>query len=159
MEFLNEMERFIPILIFLYLIYKVIKNYSNRYELFGYILTDLSNRVLKNYVFKPMMGDNTYPIIGRGARPPGAMNCGFISTGKRSNSYGMPSGHTQLISYFLSYELLNSDENILYKILLTMVCIYMVISRIRLGCHTNQQVIMGSLFGFGMAYSVMRLTK
>ena len=37
-----------------------------------YMSNDYIGHILKEYVFKPIMGDKTYPIIGSGMRPKGA---------------------------------------------------------------------------------------
>ena len=71
------------------------------------------NHILKDYVFKPIMGNKNWPIIGLGKRPKGANNTGLIYFDEKnlSTSYGMPSGHSQNIAMFSTYmilKLLNS---------------------------------------------------
>ena len=79
--------------------------------LFSFVLmfADLFNHFLKKYIFKPLMGSNLYPIIGKGGRPEGAKNCGIFITNppKISKSYGMPSGHSQNAVLFATYYILN----------------------------------------------------
>ena len=68
-----------------------------------YLLNTQINYFLKYVVFKPLMGDNSFPIIGKGTRPEGSMNCvefrddffnpAIVPT--LSKSYGFPSGHPQ----------------------------------------------------------------
>ena len=144
-KFIDEIERMYPVLIFLYLLYKAV-DFSEWRLFIAYIANNISNHILKTYLFKPIMGNKTFPIIGRGLRPAGAKNCKFYSDDSVSKSYGMPSGHAQSISFFVMHELMNNDD-INYKIILTLVSIYMIYSRVKLGCHTIQQVIIGSLFG------------
>jgi len=145
MEFIKEIERMFPFLIMLYIFYKAI-DYDEWKLLIAYILNNISNHVLKEYLFKPFMGNKSFPIFGRGTRPFGAKNCKIISDGSLSKSYGMPSGHAQSISFFLSNEL-NNSKDIKYKIILTIVSFYMIYSRVKLGCHTIQQVVVGSIIG------------
>ena len=76
-----------------------------------------------------------------------------VANGKRfgPDEYGMPSGHAQAISFFLVHELL-SNKNKYYKLILTIVSIYMIYSRVKVKCHTVQQVVIGSLIGAFFAY-------
>ena len=78
------------------------------------LFSEFSTPFLKEYLFKSLMGDKTYPILGSGHRPPGAMNCGMIANGKKATSYGMPSGHSQVTTAFVTYIILTllSNNNI-----------------------------------------------
>ena len=63
------------------------------------VVSDLVAYILKVFVFKPLytgLGLQTLPLLGRGARPPGASRCGILSSGPKTKatSYGMPSGHS-----------------------------------------------------------------
>ena len=146
MNILN-IDKYYPFIIFIYLCSKSV--ISNNYKfLIAYIINSCSNIVLKDFIFKPIMGDKKYPIIGIGKRPDESKNCDMFIDYK---SYGMPSGHAQIISFFLVYELL-SNNNKYYKIILTIVSIYMIYSRVKVKCHTGQQVVMGSLIGAFFTY-------
>ena len=59
------------------------------YIVFINTITEFINRFLKYGFFKPLFGTNI-PLLGRGARPKGAKNCGLIKTNTVSKSYGMP---------------------------------------------------------------------
>ena len=60
------------------------------------------NQILKDFVFKKIMGSKEFPLIGKGTRPEGATDCGdFIDIDNRkSSSYGMPSGHSNFSAFF-----------------------------------------------------------
>ena len=127
------------------------------------IISELINAILKNLVFKPIMGNKRYPIIGFGKRPDGANNCGlyYVSKDNISTSYGMPSGHSQnsaVFSMFMLMKLLASDTSSYYKTLgvigFPLLLIYVMWSRVHLGCHTIQQTILGSSIGILIGYLV-----
>ncbi len=127
------------------------------------ILSEIINGGLKNLICKPLMGNKYYPIIGLGRRPDGANNCGLYYVGKDnvSSSYGMPSGHSQnsaVFSTFMLMKVLNSDLSDTYKTLsiigFPLLLIYIMWSRVYLGCHTIQQTIIGSTIGIVIGYYV-----
>ena len=127
------------------------------------ILSEIINGGLKNLVCKPLMGNKYYPIIGLGRRPDGANNCGLYYVGKDnvSTSYGMPSGHSQnsaVFSTFMLMKILDSDLSDTYKtlsiIFFPLLLIYIMWSRVYLGCHTIQQTIIGSSIGIAIGYYV-----
>ena len=140
-------------------------NFDKDYLILGVtmIISEVINTILKNLVFKPIMGDKKYPLIGLGRRPDGANNCGlyYVSKDNISTSYGMPSGHSQnsaVFSTFMLMKLIDSDISYEYKILgivcLPLLLIYVMWSRVHLGCHTIQQTILGSSIGILMGYVV-----
>ena len=92
------------------------------------------------------MRDPVFPLLGSGLRPPGAKNCGLWSN-EAKPSYGMPSGHSQLITFFLTSQLLDNSLTRPAKNLLIPLSLYLLYTRVELGCHTWQQVIVGALFG------------
>ncbi len=87
------------------------------------------------------------------------MNCGAFINGKKSTSYGMPSGHSQFASLLTTYivlNLLNATNRKFPKhdILRGMFVVGAVImgvsvclSRVIFGCHTQQQVLIGAFIG------------
>ena len=115
----------------------------------------LLNPFLKNIIFRPLIGNKTLPIIGRGMRPDGAKNCSFIRDdlfdtsiiSKISTSYGFPSGHSQSAGYFMAfiYKYFKNNNIIFYLSLLY--SLYIPFTRVQLGCHTIQQTIFGYIFG------------
>ena len=120
-------------------------------------LMDVVNRGVK-YGLKAYYGDReTLPILGRGARPEGAMYCGSfvdVDSDGHSTSFGMPSGHAQLAiitAIFWTLYLQNKFgwdiQNGITIGLLWIICVLMAYSRVYLNCHTIQQVIFGGLLG------------
>ena len=135
--------------------------------LFTYILI-LDLVVVKGlkYIFQHIYKflDMEYlPIIGTGLRPIDAKYCGcFIDEHNIEGiptSFGLPSGHSIIaiaVSVFGSYYILeNYPDTLKRKLSLTilnLLGIFMASSRIWLGCHTIQQVIIGSLIGYLCGY-------
>ena len=158
--YIHELERMSPIFIFLYLLYQTKLNKKQLIVPFLYFLVITPiNHFLKNFIFKPLMKDKTFSIIGYGHRPYGAKNTGLLSTGNISTSYGMPSGHSQGVGFFLLYEILFKKYNIIGNIILILLCFYLLYSRVNLGCHTTQQTLVGFLIGALIAYIFFILTK
>lgn len=134
------------------------------------IIGDVTAAALKRYVFLPLYtwsGSDMWPIIGLVRRPPGAKNCGAwpyawgagnSKSDKEQTVFsglGMPSGHSVHMFTVFSFLL-----GIITKsphpvgsawwgtlILLGVVSTSVAISRVVLGCHTWQQVLMGSTLG------------
>ena len=118
-----------------------------------------SNIILKNFIAKPLLGDI-------GSRPSGATSCSLIINGIKALSYGMPSGHSQIIwaaSAYLIIKVLHDDENTWIKrasIVACLLCIagYVLYSRVAIeGCHTWWQVIIGGFIGIVMGFGVWSL--
>ena len=151
---LHELERFSPFLILGYIILT-----KNLKLLLMYGLNWYSNEFFKQKIFKKIMGDKTYPIIGRGIRPDGAMNCGYWSTGKAAISYGMPSKHAQVISCFVMYLYYYGNLSYLHKIVLLTSWVRLLVSRVEFGCHTPQQVMIGSILSFIIFYPFTFINK
>ena len=139
------------------------------YIRFFYILTasGFINHFLKILVFKPLMGNKKYPIIGKGSRPVNAKNCGLFynKNSKLSTSYGMPSGHTQFAGVFStigSLKLYNSNYEFYIKVFGYLCFIsfisMMAHSRVFIKCHTIQQTIMGGLIGIFIGYKSYKYT-
>jgi len=170
-----EILRATPVINLICLIINFIVNptISSFYILAMYNINHAINFTLKELIVKPfytVMNTDFIPIIGRGSRPPGATNCGsFLSLEQPiSKSYGMPSGHSQLIwglSTYLIFTLLknqivvsnNERLNNLYNTLLIsfilLISILVSYSRVyKHNCHTIQQVIVGGLIGIIFGY-------
>jgi membrane-associated phospholipid phosphatase len=123
------------------------------------LVADSLNYILKHYIMKPIMGNRKWPILGTGTRPKDAKHCSiFQSTGKgKSNTYGMPSGHSQnavLFSMYIISNLVNNNLNYLTKVIgiliFSVIPIVVMYSRVHFKCHTIQQVIIGGLLGAGL---------
>jgi membrane-associated phospholipid phosphatase len=119
-------------------------------------LANVVNHFLKHSIFKAIMGNDTYPIIGRGTRPDGAMDAGLFEYNKPAVSYGMPSGHAQSVTIFVTYLItnrilkgaFNNLTKIISSLILVLFALMVMYGRVELSkVHTLQQVICGSLFG------------
>lgn len=121
--------------------------------------------ILKHGVFKSIyayLGVTDLPLIGRGPRPEGATNCSFIpdTSGKPASSFGMPSGHTcdgfLAATFWTLYIWQSTAWPLHYKTIATAGLYGLAAlegeSRVRMGCHTWGQVVMGSLFGLLFGY-------
>lgn len=148
--------------------------YEGLYLLGGLLLNECINDFLKNFVAKPLMKNNSVPILGIGKRPKGAKNTSiFLSENieeqkKLSTSYGMPSGHSQNATFFSTYLILHilnggglqdSIGKMISIGLLILLALYVLASRVYLNCHTTQQVIVGGLIGSGLGGGYYTLVK
>ena len=149
----------------------------------GYLISVLFscilNGILKETILRPIykiIGKDSLPILGIGRRPKGAMNCGdFIHCPpKISTSFGMPSGHSQITWFSVVYIALlltnkynekthiTKMDNIKYTlalVILLMIGLSVSYSRVLIGCHTFQQVIVGGLIGSGLALVAFYIIK
>lgn len=106
-------------------------------------------------------------------RPEGASDCGLFDNltnkGVKSDTAGMPSGHSTVIAYLATILLLNlidikkeSNINInAYIVLIALLVLLVPASRVDSGCHTIPQVLAGVTLGFaiGVGYYVLEKTK
>jgi len=130
---------------------------------------DILNNILKCGIFKPLMGDKKYPILGYGCRPPKSKNTGLFKDDTFSKTYGMPSGHAQISWMFTVYWALkvwknkkrsNASKIIPLLMLLTFACGVTYSRVVWAKCHTIQQVIIGALIGSGFGiFSYHALTS
>ena len=117
------------------------------------------------------------PILGRGQRPIGFKNCSNTPDCESipdAFAFGMPSGHAQTAWFIFIFVVLylndiinnkkktaqTNTKEIYYKLWLAfsiiiglVISFYISYSRVANGCHTIQQVILGSIIGlvFGTA--------
>ena len=143
-----------PLLLFIYgLISK--KKYFINYIVLATIIDFIAVKSLK-YLVKQLynfLNIEALPILGLGRRPDGAMSCGLYKDNKLSNSFGMPSGHALFCGfsfvywyYYLDKNIDSKYKNIIIFIWLAISCL-LALSRVYLGCHTIQQVIIGFIIG------------
>ena len=132
----------------------ILQNHDYLYFFIALICCDALNHIMKYSIVKPIMGDKKYPILGTGTRPKGAKNCGIYKNGKKSTSYGMPSGHSQSASIFSTILCLQVNEMFINEMLkasiqfgLILFALSVMYSRVRYGCHTVQQTIVGGTLG------------
>ena len=114
------------------------------------------------------MGDKKYPIIGIGKRPPVAV-FQLPQDGKMYktsiNSYGMPSGHSQIAVLFSTYIILRTYYNttlpqtqkLTIYLLMTFIGFYVMYSRVKEYWHTIQQTIVGGTIGVILGYFTYKL--
>lgn len=181
LETLPTIARTSPVsIILLMIIYAImIPSFNSFYLVILLLLTNVFNVFLKYGVMKPLykwLNSNDLFLLGSGSRPPGAMNCEFSIDGKKATSFGMPSGHSQIawtIGIYLICNLIyrfinnlnnqnnpNKAEIIMYNILIFIsiivilsAIIYISYSRVYIeGCHTIQQVSVGSIVGLILGF-------
>ena len=134
---------------------------ENLYLLAFLIFGESLNNILKNYIFKPIMKNKKFPILGLGKRPFGAKKCGISNISRKNEGYGMPSGHSQIATMFSTYVFLKTENDILEQTtkyiiqsILILLALFIMYSRIHLNCHTIQQVLMGGSIGIFLGYYV-----
>lgn len=111
-----------------------------------------------------LSGKDTLPLLGKGYRPQNHMNCSVLG-GKVTNeqTFGMPSGHSQIIWSVIAYIVTFLYYENRYKpdfkyyfpfqvLLLCMIGLTVSFSRVHIGCHTVMQVVIGGLIGIGIGY-------
>ncbi len=128
------------------------------------MIGDILNNILKQHIFKPLMGSKRYSIFGYGTRPKNSKNpalFGDINCPPYKGSYGMPSGHSQSALTFAIFIILiiNNFHKSLSPVLqyftigsVILFALMVLWSRIYLNCHTIQQVIAGSIIGIIWGY-------
>jgi membrane-associated phospholipid phosphatase len=162
-----------PAIYFIVVIFNAILNpgFDSIYLLVCYSIAFFSVPLFKDLIFKPiywMSKRKELPILGLGQRPSGARSCSLSGTNEKSLSFGMPSGHSSLTLFITTYIILNiyymdyskySNPDAI-KALFSIICvllmvtsIFIIYSRVKIaGCHTIQQVVVGSIIGVGLAY-------
>jgi len=164
----DDLNRTSNIILFtITLILSYIYNLSLTYSIEQFYGVAILNYFFKHQIFKRIMKDNTYPIIGRGLRPTGAINCGefrdnFLDNSiipKLSQSYGFPSGHSQCAGFFITF-IFNHFRNNPYIFYTSLIySLYIPYTRVKLGCHTVEQTIFGFLFGILTYYLFEKIHK
>ena len=155
---LEGFERGYPLIILFSLLLSYFMTHKIDFLLFAIVmgLSSLLNQVLKEYIFKPIMDEDEFPVLGKGTRPKGAKDCSdFIDPDNRiSSSYGMPSGHAQTSALFGTFMILMIINERYSNKLKIMKCLFVfaltlaiMMSRVHFGCHTIQQVTVGGILG------------
>lgn len=101
-EFIPTIARASPLLVNVFaLLYCMISPSFESFYLLGLsVFTYFLNPFLKTVIAKPfykLTGQECLPILGKGARPDGARSCHEILDGHIATTFGMPSGHSQII--------------------------------------------------------------
>lgn len=175
-ELLPTAARTSPFLVllgaFIYCI--VAPSYNSFYVLAMVMVSSSINFFMKNAVMKPLYilsGKKDIFLFGLGYRPVGARSCSLALDGELSTTFGMPSGHSQMIwmigTYLLSKIIskLVKDQaarkkfSLIEKILqygwcgisivsILAIMVYVSYSRVYIeGCHTLEQIIVGGVIG------------
>jgi membrane-associated phospholipid phosphatase len=156
----DDIDRLSPRIMLIIIIILTINSKLSFSYTINYLLNDLINKILKIYIFEPIMGNNNFYIFGKGTRPEGAINCGIFREDffdssvvpKLAISYGFPSGHAQSSGFFATFihEKFKNNPLIYYPLMLY--SLYIPYTRLKLGCHTIQQVIVGYIYGIMFYY-------
>ena len=150
---IEKITIYFPLLTYVVAFYLLFTHYKfNNHLIILLLLSGIINTFLKESIFRPIMKDKIYPIIGRGTRPNNIVS----PISYLRNSYGMPSGHAQnacVFSLFLIYMTMKSDlkkteKNVLIFILMFFVLLVMYGRVYLTKVHTNQQVILGYIIGY-----------
>jgi len=123
-----------PLLFAIITLFSIINNYKLVIIfIFGYILNNQYNIILKEYFFKKF---------------------------NKSTNNDTPSGHFQRISYcFLFYYLNNDKINIVYIILYLLLNSILFYNCIHYKYHSIIDIITGTIFGFSFCYSYIFIYK
>lgn len=107
-----------------------------KWYIFSYIL----NLILKE-ICRKCMKNKTFPIIGNGNRP-----------NSKLDTYGMPSGHAQVVGFFLMSQYLSGNKNwpIVFLLSIEIMC-----SRLADGHHNLSQIIIGFLIGLTLSNALV----
>ena len=121
------------------------------YLLLSIVITvgETINTVLKHYVFKPIMKNKYWPILGYGTRPKNSKNSaqfGNINTPPYKGSYGMPSGHAQQVVSEATY-IIVAFQNPYSSILSIIVAALTIYQRYIYQKHTAIQLAVGTIVG------------
>jgi membrane-associated phospholipid phosphatase len=167
MNFLQNIMEHIPILILMYFLYMYMI-FQNKLSLILFVLSILTSFINVYVKFKLMNWmkekNHSLPILGNFCRPID-INCDKIDTNKFYTAihYGMPSGHTQLLFFILTFYYFYTKDNntISYSIFypLFLLSIFVAISRYTTRMHSPQQIILGGIFGSLLGYSFSFLIR
>lgn len=176
-QLLLELARLTPFILPLifFLNFLITLRYINLYVVALIIFNMLFNWTLKQLVkaVYKATGRQSLPLLGRGYRPVGARDCSLTHkcNDKIATSFGMPSGHSQITWAVAVYWLIvlyykdrenESEQQFKEKYIPTAIAIILLslvvsFSRVRKGCHTIQQVIIGGIIGAGTGVLAFQL--
>ena len=172
-DLLATLARTSPIIfmVVLFLFCLLDQSYYSYYFFIVYIIVVIINWIAKTLIFKPIynyLGVDILPILGLGSRPNhrniaiDIYNCD--SNDLITQSFGMPSGHSQIAWAIATYIICKVLKKIIkhwinknYKqslllifliIIVISIATYISYSRVYIeNCHTIQQVIVGGIIG------------
>ena len=177
-KFIINIAKFIPTIIIIASLSFGIMFFSLKGIVFGLlcICSTLINLFFKNYIFKPIYystGRSSLPILGQGERPHDHPKLDMLENyWSESISFGMPSGYSQTILFYATFWIIyilieykenKSNTDIIYKccsIVYMIILIFIVIhNRYYFRYHTIEQIVIGGIFGIGLAFLAMFLCK
>lgn len=177
-KFVINIAKFIPTIIIIASLSFGIMFFSLKGIVFGLlcICSTLINLFFKNYIFKPIYystGRSSLPILGQGERPHDHPKLDMLENyWSESISFGMPSGYSQTILFYATFWIIyilieykenKSNTDIIYKccsIVYMIILIFIVIhNRYYFRYHTIEQIVIGGIFGIGLAFLAMFLCK
>lgn len=130
-----------------------------------FLVAELIINIILKKIFEILMGNNNYPIIGKGTRPYNFKSCGYFTPRLKNKLYtsvvnfGMPSGHSQTFAFIATLISLHIKDKlkILILVFLTFIAMYMRVYVEK--CHTVSQTIIGALIGVGLAFLFVKYFK
>jgi membrane-associated phospholipid phosphatase len=179
-SYLWQILRVMPVMTIFYAVINILLNpgYKSVILLISLIydkIINVSLKTLAEYGYD-LYDKEELTLLGRGKRPDGAKNttCFLKYPEKASNTFGMPSGHSQnawLFAIYLIMHILynnfylneyfnNKFINILKLLNITLIIFFSLmvsISRVIEKCHTIQQVIVGGLIGCILGYYTYKI--
>lgn len=115
--------------------------YKQMYNLVFYIILFILNKFINDYA-------KDYFKQYRPPNPKKFLNDDYFKKGK----YGMPSGHSQLSFFSLTYSYLSTNKIDISIILMMLTCLIVIYERFTYHNHTLLQLIFGALLGILLAY-------
>jgi membrane-associated phospholipid phosphatase len=119
-----------------------------------FLISDIITNATLKTIFKFLMSNSDFPIIGKGTRPYKNKECGFFTYKNNhfSKSYGMPSGHSQSFSFISTLIALHTKDYLKTILLFLLTCTAMYMRVYVEKCHTIQQTIVGAFIGVSLAF-------
>lgn len=136
---------------------------------YQFVVTYLVIGVFSNWIIKEILKlfFTGHPAFERPTPP--STGCGiFDNCGdkkKTTRTFGMPSGHAQSIAFAAMFATLYVLQNnaytnkVVYIAGFWLFALFVMWSRVHIGCHTTLQVVVGALIGAIFAYFCFHTTK
>lgn len=135
---------------------------------YQFAVTYLVIGVFSNWIIKEILKlfFAGHPAFERPTPPP--TGCGIFDDCKNTKTkrtFGMPSGHAQSIAFaamFATLYLLQANDfsnKGIYIAVIWLFALYVMWSRVYIGCHTTLQVIVGALIGALFGYFCFKTTR
>lgn len=169
MNRLDELSSLSPYLIIILFFLFYIYTKKNVYLYFvGFaIIFGLLFNIIEKKIFSKIFNGDYFIYRPNPYNKNGELNdyksCGILPDQKVSN-IGFPSGHAQfwgfVIAFWTLYLLKSKPKNYReYILILWVMALYVLYSRVKIGCHTDLQVITGFFIGIFLGYLVYNYLK